>query len=83
MADKEADPSEEKNQSEAESESAQKVEESDKNERVVSVGSSSEDISIKEGRKKRVLNDWGYVHQKSQRRVPYTMLWSTHDHCSS
>ncbi|KAF3498937.1 hypothetical protein DY000_02054088 [Brassica cretica] len=70
VADKEVDPSEEKNQSEAESESAQKVEESDKNEGVVSVGSSSEDISIKEGRKKRVLNDWGYIHQRSQRRVP-------------
>ncbi|KAG2313993.1 hypothetical protein Bca52824_017115 [Brassica carinata] len=54
----------EENDSEAESESAQKVDESEPNQEIVAVTSSSEAAAVKEGRKKRVLKRLGLRSSK-------------------
>lgn len=58
---------EEKNLSEAESESAKKMEEENKDEEVVSLWSESEDASVKKGRKKLVLKRLGLHSSKQQK----------------
>ncbi|KAG2307332.1 hypothetical protein Bca4012_083647 [Brassica carinata] len=67
VANKEGDSADAKDLSEAESESAKKVKESDQDEGVVAIGSSSEDITVKEGRKKQVLKRLGLRSSKQKR----------------
>ncbi|KAG2299428.1 hypothetical protein Bca4012_011007 [Brassica carinata] len=78
VANKEGDSADEKNQSEAESESAKKVKEGDQDDEVVVVGSSSEDITVKEGRKKRVLKRLRLHSSKQQKTSASSTLIQSH-----